>query len=78
MEVSQCLTSGTFSVYVCNLMITVVGYIGHAKLCNSHIKCKSPQVKSYLEYCVQSLDIYFEGDINKLRHTYRKMTRIFK
>lgn len=47
-------------------MMTITGYIDHAKESNSHIKFKSPKVKSYLEYYIQLLDIYFEEDIDKI------------
>lgn len=44
----------------------VIGYIDHAKERHSHIKFKSSKVKSYLEYCIQLLDLYFEEDIDKI------------
>lgn len=66
LEASQCLTCWTFRVYVCNLTMLVIGYIDHAKERHSHIKFKSSKVKSYLEYCIQLLDLYFEEDIDKI------------
>lgn len=47
-------------------MMTVTGYIDHTKSSNSHIKFKSPKVKSYLEYFIQLLDLYFKEDIDKI------------
>ena len=47
-------------------MMIGIGYIDYAKEGNSHIKFKSPKIKSYLGYCVQSLDLYFEKDIVKI------------
>lgn len=59
-------------------MITLIFDIGQAKECHSHVTFKSPHVKSYLNYCVQSLDADFEGEIDKLSHTHRTMTKIVK